>query len=334
MHTLYITSLSSRAGKTAVGAAIGKRLLKNGQRVGYMMLNSPEKNVQLLLKEALSLRELPPSTTISKEANALATLKAAHSSTAQETDVVIVEGLDLSTSEDTEKSHVITETLDAKTLIVLRYSYDIEGAEIVQRARSFGQRLLGVVINAVPNLNRQRVVASLVPYLQREGITVLGVLPEDRILSTVSIKELAEYLRGDFVIPLEEGDSLIENVVAGALALDWGPHYFNRKPGKIVITRGDRPDIQWAALETDTRCLVLTGNVRPIPYVVNKAKEKRAPIFVVEKDTISTMTSLEGLLKEAKFNHVYKLERICEIMEQHFEYQTLFGGLRLTPHSS
>ena len=47
----------------------------------------------------------------------------------------------------------------------------------------------------------------------------------------------------------------------GAMGAELALKFFRTKPDKIVITGGDRADIQLAALETDTKCLVLTGNL-------------------------------------------------------------------------
>ena len=56
--------------------------------------------------------------------------------------------------------------------------------------------------------------------------------------------------------------------------------YFRRKPNKAVITGGDRADIQLAALETSTRCLILTGNLYPSPAVLNRAEELCVPVLL------------------------------------------------------
>ena len=54
---------------------------------------------------------------------------------------------------------------------------------------------------------------------------------------------------------------------------------------KAVIVRGDRPDLQMAALNTSTACIVLTKGVEPIEYVRYEAEQEEVSLIVVETDT-------------------------------------------------
>ena len=47
---------------------------------------------------------------------------------------------------------------------------------------------------------------------------------------------------------------------------------------KAVITGGDRADIQLAALETSTKCIVLTGDLYPNAIILARAQECGVPI--------------------------------------------------------
>ena len=74
--------------------------------------------------------------------------------------------------------------------------------------------------------------------------------------------------------------------------MDEGALYFSTKDNKAVITRGDRPDLQMSALSTETACLIMTKGIKPIEYVEYAAQEEGVSIVVVDKDTISTLESL------------------------------------------
>jgi hypothetical protein len=112
----------------------------------------------------------------------------------------------------------------------------------------------------------------------------------------LSVGELAKHLGGEILNCPERSEELVENLMVGALSVDSGLDYFRRKANKAVITRGDRPDLQMAALETSTKCLILTGAIRPMPIVLHRAIEKGVPIIVVEEDTISTLRRIEEAL--------------------------------------
>jgi len=165
--------------------------------------------------------------------------------------------------------------------------------------------------------------------LSEAGIDVLGVLPEDRLLFALTVGELAEYLQGEILNCAEKSAELVENFMLGAMGVDPGPEYFKRKTNKAVVVKGERPDMQLAALETSTRCLVLSGNTPPIPTVLYRAEDKKIPIILARGDTITTMASIEDALGKTRFNQEKKLPKLTEIMEQHFNFQAVYRGLGL-----
>lgn len=113
---------------------------------------------------------------------------------------------------------------------------------------------------------------------------------------SVSISELAECLQGEIINCSEQSGDLVESLMVGAMCVDPAPLYFDTKSNKAVITRGDRADIQLGALETSTKCLILTGGTRPIPSVMQRAEETKVPIIVVDKDTPTTLAELDKCL--------------------------------------
>ena len=115
----------------------------------------------------------------------------------------------------------------------------------------------------------------------------------------------------------------------GAMYVDSGPEYFGRKTNKAVVLRSERPDMQLAALETSTSCLVLSGDTAPVSQVLHGAEEKRAPIILVKEDIVTTVTSIEEALGEARFGQEKKLPKLAEIMGEHFDFETVYRGLGL-----
>ncbi len=118
--------------------------------------------------------------------------------------------------------------------------------------------------------------------------------------------------------------------MAGVLCVDPGVEYFKRRDNKAVVTRGERPDIQLAALETSTRGLILCGNVPPIPTVLHRAEDKGVPIILVEQNTIAAIAGIEEVLSQARFRHQSKLSAMERTLAQHFDFPTLYQSLGLT----
>jgi len=155
------------------------------------------------------------------------------------------------------------------------------------------------------------------------------VLPEDRILFSLTIGELAEHIKGEILNNAGKSAEVVENFMLGAMTVDSGLDYFGRKANKAVVVRGERPDMQLAALETATKCLVLSGGVSPSYAVLRRAQDKGIPIILTKGDTISTVNSIELALGKTRFNQVEKLSRLSEITEQRFNFQAVYKALGL-----
>ena len=331
MAALYVTSPYAGAGKTAVCAGLGRHLQNDGKKVGFFKplvaeIKSPEAidSDAQFMKRVLALQEPVASLcpVIGGEGDVAKKINEAYARISRGKDVVIVEGVwrQRPGGKPIEASYPVVETLDARVIIVEPYSEKPSAAMLSYR--DFGKYLLGVVVNKAP---RSRLSAQL----DRGGVDVLGVLPEDRVLLSLTVGELAEHLRGEILNSADKSSALVESFMLGAMSVDSGLDYFGRKDSKAVVVRGERPDMQLAALETSTRCLVLSGGVAPSPAVLRKAEDKGVPIILTRGDIVSTVNGIELALGKTRFNQEEKLPRLGEIMEEQFNFKALYKGLGL-----
>jgi len=331
---LYVTSLERGSGKTTICAGLGKHLLSDGKKIGFFKpviadnKDSPIESIDsdtAFIKRLFALEEpidlLCP--VFSDESKLTNRIKEAYVKVSQGKDVVIVEGV----SEQSQASHGMVETLDARVIIVEGYSKELLKA--IGSYKDFGRYLLGVVLNKVPRSRVEHVRGEMSTQLTKAGANILGVLPEDRALFALTIGELVERIQGELFSGAEKSVELVENLMLGAMGVDPGPQYFSRKNNKAVVVRSERSDMQLAALETSTRCLVLTGNTAPNPAVVYRAEEKNVPIILARDDITTTVTNIQDALGNARFNQENKLPKLTEIMEKHFGFQTVYKGLGL-----
>ena len=330
MVALYVTSSEAGAGKTTISAGVGKHLLDNNKRAGFLKPTIADKAIDgdgAFMKHILALEEslddICP--VITDQNNLAGGIKDAYAKVSPGKDAVIVESVDEQGLGG--DSHKVVEALSAKVIIVESYSEKLSGA--VDSYKDFGENLLGVVLNKVPGSRLERVHSELSARFGEAGINLLGVLPEDKVLFTLSVGELAEHLQGEILNCNEKSAELVENFMLGAMYVDSGTEYFGRKGNKAVLVRGERPDMQLAALETSTRCLVLSGDTVPLPAVLHRAEDKGVPIIVVKEDVIATVTSIEEALGKTRFNQEKKLSRLAEIMGQHFDFPAVYKGLGL-----
>jgi BioD-like phosphotransacetylase family protein len=337
---LYVTSLKGGSGKTAVCAGLIKHLLGDGKKVGFFKpiiadITAPTKGTTdsdtAFIKRVFALKE--PVTNlcpIISDHDALANrIQKAYAAISRGKDVVIVEGVwrQRPGGKPIEAPYEIVKALDTKVLIVEAYSK--EWLKEINNYKDFGQSLLGVVLNKVPKSRIEQVRSEASAQLDKTGINIIGVLPEDRVLLALTIGELAEHIQGKMLRGAEQSAELVENFMLGAMAVDPGPDYFGRKNNKAVVVRSERPDMQMAAMQTSTRCLVLSGETALKSMVLDRAEEKNVPIILARDDVNTVVSNIENALGKTKFNHENKLPKLTEIIEQYLDFQTLYKGLGL-----
>ena len=214
-----------------------------------------------------------------------------------------------------DKLSELADAWDASALLVAAYRRDLRAADLAEWQASLGDRLAGVLVNGLTRYLGTEADENLTPSLEEARLPLLGVIPEDRLMLSVSVEEVRRGLNGHYVV--EEGDvnAPIEWFQVGAMSLDPGELRFGLYENNAVIVRGDRPDIQMSALNASVSCLVLTGGIEPIEYITYEAGEEETPVMLVESDTNSTMLALNDVTTGARVNSQAKVDRFAELIE-------------------
>jgi hypothetical protein len=97
------------------------------------------------------------------------------------------------------------------------------------------------------------------------------------------------------------------------------------------VTGGDRTDIQLAALESSTNCLILTGHFSPNTIVLNRAEDLEVPVISVDLDTLTTVELVDKAFSETRFSETIKVACIQQLFRQHVDVDRLFTKLELKP---
>jgi BioD-like phosphotransacetylase family protein len=171
----------------------------------------------------------------------------------------------------------------------------------------------GVILNKVKNPKDFR--DSRLPEIHELGIPVLGIVPYDEALTTLSASYVADKLFAR-VIAGESGlGRTIRNVFVGAMSVSavvTRPVF--SKPDKLILTSGDRSDLILAVLEAGgTSCIVLTHDIVPPSNVTAKANEQGIPILLIPDDTYTAaikVTNMERLLTSSDSDKVALLRRL------------------------
>jgi hypothetical protein len=358
MKALYITSIEPFSGKTAVCLALGRKFKREGYNVGYFKPLStqpwepvPGRTVDEdadFVRRTLELEEptedligvlLTPS--LAREMRCgcagrdlMPEVKEAYEKLKSGKDIMLVEGggsLREGLSMDLDP-RTVTETLGLQALAIIRYHNRVnQGDDCIAAYNHLYDTLLGTMVNAVPKSEQKLSQKICTPCLEKQNIRVLGTIPFQEELQAISVGELAEVLKADFLAMPDRRDVLIERFVVGAMGVDQALPRIRRVPGaKAVITGGDRSDMQLVALETATKCLILTGNLRPMPEVIRRAEEIGVPVLLVRENTLEAVEDIERVFGKTRLGQESKLQQFESLFAANFDFERLYELMGLS----
>jgi BioD-like phosphotransacetylase family protein len=355
MKSLYVTSVERYSGKTAVCLVLGKRFQLDGYKVGYLKPLSLQPwrisgkvadEDAAFVKDILELDadpvELSP-VVVTEEllrvhltgqdtGDLMPKVVAASEKAGSGKDVLLLEGggslregyvMGLPTPE-------VADTLGSKVLVVVKYRDEIRLMDDTLAARfRLGDSIAGVIINRVPDDSANFVENFARPYFERQGIPVFGILPEVRGLAALTVGELNGVLEAQILTADLPMDGVVENLTVGAMTVEAALRRMRKVRNKAVITGGDRTDIQLAALETSTSCLVLTGNLEPRPLVIKQANELGVPVLLVRENTMETVEAIDRIFGKTRLGQTTKLAMFQELMSENVDWQRLYHNIGL-----
>ncbi len=307
MGVLFIVAAETAAGKTAICAGLAINFLNDGKKVGYLQPPASEKTDAA--GDIAFMKQIPGLDIVGETGY-------------KGKDIVLAEGSIGFKPDDavSQAAYAAAKEMKAKVIAVETYSGGASG--FLEVYKEFGKNFLGVIINKVPPSQLARVRDEAKARWEAAGIKLLGVIPENRVLLAITVGELAESLKGRILNSPEKSAELVENYMLGALVVDSGLDYFGRKSRKAAIIHYDRPDMQLAALETSTACLVLSGSpdkAAPINDVLYKAQSRATPIIATGADINDIVNSIEGTLKKTRLSQAKKLDKLAEAVRQNLD---------------
>ncbi|WP_136715268.1 phosphotransacetylase family protein [Halorientalis salina] len=352
MNPILVSTTERSTGKTAVALALAQRLLDDGEAVGYMkprgtrLQSAVGKTLDkdpMLARDLLDLdaemHEMEPivySETFVQEAirgredpDALRErLEESYESIAEGKDAVVVEGADDYTTGGIVNltDPDVAELFDASVLLLANYEDPSDVDEVLAAADAFGDRLGGVLFNAVSDDDFDELTEDVVPFLEERGITVFGALPSVKELSGVTVAELANSLGADVLTSEAPTDGFVERFVVGAMGSDAALRAFRRTREAAVITGGDRSDIQTAALEAPgVRCLLLTGGFRPTGAIIGNAEDAGKPVLLVQGDTRTAIDRAESIISSGRTRDASTVDRMGELLGDSADVQAMLA---------
>jgi len=342
MIPLFFISNQPFSGKSSMCVGVGKLFAEKGLRVGYMKpvgtlptrvggitTDEDAQYISNILGVKEELEDICP-IVLTQQYNReglkdknfskgfIDLIKNSYNRIQKGKDIIILEGA--KSIEDGYflgiSSDKICESLGAKAVMVIKYSSEIVD-QVLYAKQFLGSCVAGVIINWVPRSQLEYVEELIVPFLVKNKIEIFGYIVSDKMLSSVSIKEMSELLGGQIICAQDKVDELVETFMVGAMGQEQALKFFRRKANKAVITGGDRADVQLAALETPTKCLILTGNFQPSTVVLGRAEELGVPMILVNFDTLTAVEKVGEIIGHVRFHEIKKIDKIVDVVREY-----------------
>jgi uncharacterized protein len=227
--------------------------------------------------------------------------------------------------------HQITHTIRASVLLVARFHSLLLLDGLIAAKEQLQNHLIGVVINDVPADQVETIDTLVRPFLEKHGIKLFGILPSSKLLRSVSVVELVKQLKADVLCRPDRLDLMVESLTIGAMNVNSALKYFRARHNMAVVTGGDRTDLQLAALETSTQCLILTGHIPPSKAIISRAEDLEIPILSVDLDTLTTVEIVDRAFGQVRLHEPIKYQYVCQMIKEYFDCDRLLSELGLEP---
>lgn len=355
MISLYVGSTSGYSGKTLVTMGLGQKFQKDGLGVGYIKPVGilPIKVDDILtdhdawriyraldLKDRISdicpvvlTQELSVKSYQKDVKGLLTRIVKSYDSLCKDKDIMLVGGYGsiYTGSYLGLQGLKVIKRLDSKVIIVVKYEGEYIVDYVLQAKKDLKDRFLGVILNKVTHEHKQSADEYAVPFLKRKGIDILGILPHDSVVGSITVEELNEMLGGKVLCCHDKLGNLVEHFLIGAMQVDRAIEYFKKTRHNAVIVGGDRADIQLSAIESGSVCLILTGELYPGEIILSRAEQRDIPILVVREDTYSIARKLEKLSVRLRLRDKAKVERGMNLVVENTDFPLLYKKMGLKP---
>jgi len=187
-----------------------------------------------------------------------------------------------------------------------------------------GAAVRGLVLNRLADVEDFR--ATHLAAVEALGLPVLGLLPDLPELNRLTLGFLAERLFAK-VIAGEEGlQRDVRQIFVGAMSTDAAlRNPLFGKPGKLVVTSGDRSDMILAAIDGGSAGVVLTNNILPPANLISHAGEKGVPLLLVSIDTYETAKQIDAIEPLLTPGDEAKIDLLASTVRERVDLRALLG---------
>jgi BioD-like phosphotransacetylase family protein len=229
----------------------------------------------------------------------------------------------------------VAKTLGCKVIIVTQGGIGKPIDEVCLNQALFekeGVEIIGVIINKVLEEKIPEITRFVGRGLKRKGLELLGVIPHQQMLCNPTVDLIREELRAELLNAPPTLQTLVDDVVVGAMGAHNAMEFFKR--GVLLITPGDREDILLAAGATmsphsDEKMagIVLTGGIRPGDNVLKALQALPVPVLLAKADSYQVASKVHNLTVKTRPTDAKKISLIRDIVAKNVNIEKIIQSL-------
>lgn len=356
-NSIYITTTEPRCGKSLISLGITELLLRKTRRVAVFrpVINAPvgqprDKNIDLLLTHfnldvdyadtyAFLRREATELIGQGRYDEVLDTIIQKYKALESRYHFIVCIGSDIDEADASFEFNInadIAKNLGSPVLMVGRAA-NRTASEVISSVKvtldaflERGCQVLGVVVNRADPDQVEALTAGLKAELPRREQVLLAVIPGHKMLSSPTLKEIADNLGAEVLYGADQLDRLAYRYLVIAMQIHNYLSYLTENA--LLITPGDRNDVILSALQAhQSQCypnlagILLTGGLKPAPTVARLLNGLPAliPILSVEGDTYETATRIGAVRSYVTADNRAKIDLSLKLFETYIDTQAL-----------
>ena len=229
----------------------------------------------------------------------------------------------------------VAKTLGCKVIIISQGGIGKPIDEVCLNQALFekeGVGIIGVIINKVHEEKIPEITRFVRDGLKRKGLELLGVLPHEQLLAHPTMDLIRDELRAELLNRPPTLDTLVEDVVVGAMSAPNARQFFKR--GALLITPGDREDILLAACATAAppdgekmAGIVLTGGLRPGENVLQALQALPIPVLLARAESYQVASKVHNLTVKTRPTDARKIALIRDLVARHVNVKKIIDSL-------
>ncbi|MCA9407790.1 MAG: AAA family ATPase [Candidatus Omnitrophica bacterium] len=354
LKNIFLSSIHQDAGKTTMSLGLFKALKDRRLRTSFMKpigqqfvnvnnltIDKDSYLIGQVFQKGKTIKEMSPITIgrgytekyiFNPHKDKLsATIVKSFKSLTKSKDAIIVEGtghagvgavIDYSNAD-------VAALLGSKTIIISGGGIGRSIDEIVLNKALFdlkGVEIIGVIVNKVLPEKYDKIKRVIGQGLKNKGISLLGVIPVQPLLSAPTIEQVKQRLNLQILCGENSTNRRIKHTIVAAMEPHNMIHYL--KDGTLVLTSGDRVDNILVAVSShlvrDGRSfqvsgIILTGGLMPNPKIVELLKSSQIPVLITEEDTYTVAAKVEHLICKIQKTDKDKIQEATRLVEKHVD---------------